>query len=1134
MKNKLNPRHKTRTKLSYVIILVFFIFNSAYSSPIYAKKALPNAIIHLNLKNQSKSVKDVLDYIEKNSDFFFVYSEDLLADLRAEISIDTDKMGVDELLKELSTRGNFKYSIKERQVTLVKDRTQVPVQSKKKITVTGQVFDEDREPIPGANIVLKDNPSIGTITDIDGVFSFQVEEGVTLVASFLGYLSVELKFTGQKVMLFELKPDTQQLDEVVVVGFGTQKKASVVGAVQTVKPAELRVPSSNLSTSFAGRIAGVISMQRTGEPGADGANFWIRGISTFSGTTSPLIFIDGVEVSSGDMNAIPAEAIESFSILKDASATALYGARGANGVILITTRSGEDLERARINIRIDNTFSAPTRTMKLADAVTAMKLRNEAILTRNPNGTVAFSEDKIQGTIEGRNPHVYPNVDWFDYLFKDYSMNQSANLNVVGGTKKVDYFISASINNDNGMLRKDPNNTFDNNIQNLRYSFQSNVGAWLTKTTKVNVRINSQILNYTGPSTSMDNIYQYVMEAPSMYFTPTFPNINNEDHTIFGNMAGGPIPTGSGSVYRNPYAIMVQGNSKRNAYTINTAFEVDQKLDFLTKGLSFKAMVSFKNWSRTDVDRSFNPYYYELTNPSVNDIGVYDFELRSINKGQTALSTSTGTTGDRLLNLQASLNYSRNFNDLHDVGAMLVYLQREYNMNNPANDYYNTLPNRNQGIAGRLTYAYDARYLAEFNFGYNGSENFDDGSRYGFFPSFAVGYLISNEEFFHPLTNVISSLKIRGSYGLVGNADIGSSRFPYLTKVNLNGAGFTFGDQWQTGGSGAIITTYGAQNVTWEVGEKYNVGFDIGLFRMLNLNVDIFRENRKDIFLRRNTIPAETGITGELRPYGNLGKVRNQGVDISLDLNHAISKDFFISAKGTFTYAKNKYLNIDEPLYEHKYMSQVGRPLNQYKGYIALGLFKDQADIDSSPDQVLTGVVQPGDIKYADLNNDGKIDGNDRTFIGYPEMPQISYGFGASVQYKRWDASIFFQGVAKRSIMLGNIHPFGGESYGVMSFIAKNRWTEDNPNVNAEYPRLTNGQNPNNNPYSTYWLRDGSYLRLKNVEVGYTYKFLRAYITGQNLLTFSKFKLWDPELYSTNGLKYPTQIMGSIGLQFTF
>lgn len=1135
MKKNLIPSCKRWKRHFYFLIISVFFTLITLPSDLFAAETFEQT--NLSLQVENKTIKEVLGYIESNSEFVFLYSKELAMQLNKRVSVSVNNKKITELLTEALKNTGLTYKISERQITIVKagiSASEAITQQGNKVKVTGRVFDETGEPVPGASIFMKGDQSTGTITDLDGNFTITVPENSTLVASFIGYLQSEIALKGKKDIVFRLATDSKQLEEVVVVGFGTQKKASVVGAVQTMKPAELRVPSSSLSNSFGGRIAGVISMQRSGEPGADGANFWIRGASTFSGSTTPLIFIDGVEVSSADMNAIPSEAIENFSILKDASATALYGARGANGVVLITTRTGKEMDKPRISVRIDNTFTAPTRSLQMADAVTNMRLKNEAILTRNPKGTPAFTEDKILGTMEGRNQYVYPNVDWSDYMFKDFSMNQSANLNVIGGTKKIDYFISASIANDNGMLKKDPNNKFDNNIQNLRYSFQSNVGAWLTSSTKVNVRINSQIVNYQGPSTGMDDLYRYVMEAPNMYFTPIYPNINNEDHIVFGNKSGGPIASGSSSIYRNPYAIMVQGNSNQASYTINTAFELEQKLDFLTKGLTFKGLVSFKNWSKTTVTRNFTPFYYELQNPEQQPDGSYAYDYLSINKGQNALSTSTGTTGDRLINIQATLNYQRTFVDRHDVSAMLVYLQREYNLNNPENDYYKTLPQRNQGVAGRLTYALDGKYLAEFNFGYNGSENFEKGSRYGFFPSMAVGYLISNEAFFEPLSRVISNLKIRGSYGLVGNSEIGSGRFPYLTKVNLGGAGFTFGNQWQTSASGAIITTYGGEGVTWEIGKKINIGMDLGLFNKLNINLDIFREDREDIFLRRNTIPAESGITSDLRPYGNLGKVRNEGVDLSMDYNHNVNKNFTISAKGTLTYAKNQYVAIDEPDYEFAYMSQVGHPLNQYKGYVAMGLFKDQADIDNSPQQILTGVVQPGDIKYADLNNDGKIDGNDQTYIGNPEMPQISYGFGLSMQYKRWDASLFFQGVGKRDIMLSGIHPFAGDSYGIMQFVGDDRWTEENPNPNATYPRLTNGINGNNNPNSTYYLRDGSYIRLKNVEFGYTYKFLRAYLSGQNLLTFSKFKLWDPELYTQNGLKYPTQIMGSIGLQLTF
>lgn len=1001
----------------------------------------------------------------------------------------------------------------------------------------GVVKDANGEPVIGASVVVK-GTSNGTITGVDGDFELgDVKKGDILEVSFIGYTTQTVTYKGQLINMI-LAEDAQALDEVVVVGFGTQKKASVVGAVQTIKPGDLKVPSSNLSNAFAGRIAGVISMQRNAEPGADGANFWIRGAATFSGATNPLIFIDGVEVSTGDMNAIPPEAIENFSVLKDASATALYGARGANGVILITTRSGTVSERAKINIRIDNTFSAPTRMLEMADAPTVMKMRNNSILTRNPEGSLFYSEEKIKNTIAGTNPYLYPNVDWLDYMFKDMTTNQSANINVTGGTQKVDYFLSASLNNDNGMLRSDPNNKFDNNIQNLRYSIQSNVGAWLTKSTKVNVRINAQITNYSGPSTGVATLYQYALEAPNMYFQPYYPNYSNEDHVIFGNQAGGPIGSGTTSIYRNPYAVMSQGVSKVSESAINAALELDQKLNFITEGLSFKALVSFKNWSKTKVNRSFTPYYYQLVKADPIE-GGYDFQYNSLNQGSTALTTNNETAGDRWFNLQASLNYQHTFGDKHDVGAMLVYLQREYNVNNPG-DYYATLPERNQGLAGRATYAYDGKYLAEVNFGYNGSETFKEGNRFGFFPSFAVGYLISNEKFFEPLTKIFTSLKIRGSYGIVGNSNIYDSdgnkyRFPYLTKVNLGGAGYKFGNNWQTSANGAIITTYGAENVTWEIGAKYNIGVDLLLFNKLSISADYFRENRKNIFLQRQTIGAETGITGKLRPYANLGRVRNEGFDMSAVYNHQVNKDFLISARGTFTYAKNQYVEIDEPEFPFEYMSQVGRPLNAYKGLIAEGLFTSEEEIKNSPEQVLSSTaVKVGDIKYKDLNGDKKIDENDMTYIGQPEIPQISYGFGASINYKGIDASFFFQGVAKRSIMLSGISPFSGDSQGVVQWVADNYWNEENPNPNAEYPRLTNGINQNTTVNSTYWLRDGSYIRLKNVELGYTYKFARIYLSGQNLLTFSKFKIWDPELYTTNGLKYPTQRTVTIGMQLTF
>lgn len=1005
------------------------------------------------------------------------------------------------------------------------------VQQQKNIKITGQVFDENGETIPGANVMVKDNKSLGTMTDQDGKFTLSVPANSTLVISFIGYQTIEHKLKGEKNVVLKLIPDTEQLDEVVVVGFGAQKKASVVGAVQTVKASELRSPSSNLSTSFAGRIAGVVAVQRGGEPGADGANFWIRGISTFASNTSPLIFIDNVEVSIGDLNALSPEVIEGFSILKDATATALYGARGANGVMLITTRSGKDMERAKINIRVQSSFTQPTKTVKVADGVDYMLARNDAVLNRTPDAQPYYSQEVIDGTRNNLNPYIFPNVDWNDYLFKDFAATQSANVNVTGGGKRVTYFLSATLNNDNGMLKKASQNNFDNNINQLRLSLQANVGVNLTPTTRANVRLNAQVLDYSGSAAGTGNIYQAIFEAPPVMFAPVLPAQNGEDYILFGNRNGGPVA----GKYRNPYAEMVSGYSKKNESTMIASLDLEQDLKFITPGLKVKGLVSFKNWATTNVVRSFSPYYYGIKDYSKDANGEYTYTYESITKGTTALSTSPSNGGDRLLNYQLSLDYARTFDDKHNVGAMLVYLQRDYNQNAPG-DFYATLPVRNQGIAGRVTYAYDGKYLLEANFGYNGSENFAEGKRFGFFPSVAVGYNISNEDFFSPLKNAISNLKIRGSYGKVGNSST-DSRFPYLTYVNLSGRSFTFGNNWMNTGTGAVITRYGTDGARWETGIKANVGFDLTLFNSLSITFDWFTETRKDIFMRRNIVPAESGITNDLRPFANLGKVKNGGVDLNVEYNKAFSKDFVVSLKGSFTYAKNELLDADEPVYPENeaYRSEVGKPLNRYTGLIALGLFKDEEDVANSPEQTFSPNLKPGDIKYKDLNGDNKIDGNDMMEIGDPTVPQIVYGFGGSLQYKNFDFSIFFQGVAKTSLMMQNIHPFTSDQTTLLDFIAKDYWTEANPNPNAEYPRLISNLDSHNNfESSTYWLRSGAFLRLKNMEIGYTYKMARLFLSGQNLLTFSPFKHWDPELGGGKGLTYPNLRVATIGLQLTF
>ncbi|WP_113654516.1 SusC/RagA family TonB-linked outer membrane protein [Pedobacter namyangjuensis] len=1009
---------------------------------------------------------------------------------------------------------------------------------KRDITIKGTVKDELGSPIPGVSIKEK-GTSNTAITNDQGEFTIKAtSEQSILVISYLGFSTQEIKATNNINIV--LKEDAAGLDEVVVVGFGQQKKASVVGAISTISAKDLKVPTSTLSNAFAGRVAGIIAVQRGGEPGADGSNFYIRGISTFAGPASALIFIDGIESTTADMNALPSEVIDNFSVLKDASATALYGARGANGVLLITTKRGGDLNKAIINARIENTFSTPTQLVKMANGVDYMNAFNYAILNRNPTASPRFSQEKINGTMNGLDPILYPNVDWQDYLFKEYSANQYANLNVKGGSQKADYFVSANFNNNNGMLKKDPLNKFNSNIREKQYNLLANVGVNLTSQTKIVLRLNSRLEDYGGTNTSIQNIYNQIFYAPPALFAPVLPNQNNEDYILFGNLNGGPIPSGSGSnIYRNPYATMVSGYNKRFSSTNTASIDASQDLKFLLPGLTLKGLLSFRNYARTNVLRNFTPYYNEVSGSTTDAQGNTNYIYKSVSRGNSALTSTTNNEGNRLMNVNFVLDWLKSYGN-HDVSAMVTYLSREQSNNTPgtdANAFRNSLPVRNQGFAGRLTYGYKSKYFFEGNFGYNGSENFAKGDRFGFFPSLAAGYLISNEEFWQPLSKVVSSLKIRGSWGIVGNAAVYSSdgsaiKFPYLDNVSLTGLAYTFGDTWQTTASGAQITTLGATGAIWERGEKMNLGIDLSLFNKLTVSADVYKENRDDIFMQREVIPAETGII-TINPYANLGKVKNEGFDVNLSYNQQVTKNFFINLRGTITYAKNTLIARDEPQLAYPYLSKIGHPLNHQFGLIADGLYKDAADVTNSAKSAYSNVILPGDIKYRDLNNDGIINDNDRTVIGTPYVPQLIYGFGLTSKYKNFDFGFFFQGSGKSSIMMSSIHPFNSDQSTLFDFIAKDYWREDNPN--AAYPRLINNINSHNNfQPSTFWLRDVSFLRLKNVEVGYTYKNYRLFFSGQNLLTFSDFKHWDPEVGSANGLTYPNLKVYSIALQLNF
>ena len=1004
------------------------------------------------------------------------------------------------------------------------------------MTVAGTVISSaDNQPIVGANIYVE-GTNVGTTTDAGGNYKLTVPASAkTVTVSFLGYDTK--KISVRDIHLFKLitlADASNKLEDVVVVGFGVQKKESLVGAVQSVKPSDLQTSSSNLSTSFSGKIAGVIAVQKSGEPGADGANFWIRGISTFGSGQSPLLILDGVEITNQMLNNIPPETIESFSVLKDATATALYGSRGANGVMIITTKNGRDSEKMTINLRAEFGASAPTRVPKVADGITYMETFNEARTTRGEKPY--YSNEKIMGTKLGLDPYVYPNVDWYDMLFKDCTFNQNFNFNMTGGAKKIDYFLNASVYNENGIMRKPEASKFDTNINAQKYLFQANVSADATKTTRVSLKMNTQLHYRHAPIQSVSDLFAYAMTGMPCEFPATLPGEESDTFVRFGTNNAW-----NSGFFTNPYAQLCRGYGDQFRGHFTSALTVNQNLDFITKGLSATGMATFYNRVYSAVYRSFTPFMYQLTDYNIDEAGNYSYTSNSTNTGTTYLGTTRGKDGYRELAFQAKIDYARTFGK-HDVGATIVYMQKERNMNISDEQEYAALPYRQQGLAGRVTYGFDKRYLFEANFGYNGSENFAAGKRFGFFPSVAVGWVISNEPFWKGIKEQVNLFKLRASYGLVGNDVISkdyADRFPYLTTVDM-GQGYDvyIGNNFQRK-YGPILSVYGNPNATWEESRKLDIGVEIGLFDSLNIIFDWFKEKRSGIFMQRTSLPSTFGMSG-ITPWANIGKVDNSGVDISVDYNKAFSKDLILSLRGTFTYAHNEIVEMDEPKYKWAYQYKAGHPINSIQCLIAEGLFRDEEEIASSPSQDIyatTYPIRPGDVKYRDLNDDKIIDDNDMCWTGNPTVPEIIYGFGFSLKYKGFDCSAFFQGQGKVSILMYNYHPFATAATpgsGLMQWIADEHWSEDAPNPKALYPRLSPLWNNNNTKASTLYVRNGKMLRLKTAEIGYTYKKMRVYVSGTNLLTFAPFKYWDPEKGSGNGLGYPLQRTYNLGFQFNF
>lgn len=1017
-------------------------------------------------------------------------------------------------------------------------------------TVKGVIYEEETgEPMPGATVSVEGSTR-GVMTDLDGSFELTgVKPTDKLKFECLGKETQVLQVGTMTNFVVKLRNAANELDEVTVVAFGKQRKESVIGSISTVDVKTLKVPSSNLTTALAGNVAGVIAYQRTGEPGQDNADFFVRGITTFGANTSPLILIDNIELTSTDLARLQPDDIESFSIMKDATATALYGARGANGVIFVTTKRGQE-GPAKIFARVETSISAPTDVVELADPVTYMKSYNEAISTRDPLGELMYTYDKIEQTGKpDANRLIYPANDWYDMLFKDFATSYRANVSARGGGKVATYYVSGAYTEDTGVLKVDKRNSFNNNIDDKNYTLRSNVDINVTPTTKLAVRLTGNFRDYQGPLNGGSDVYRQVMHSDPVLFPAYYP-VDDEhvgiQHIMFGNYEDGS--------YINPYANLVKGYKNYQRSQMIAAVQLEQDLKFITKGLSFMTLFNLTRLSEFTVNRQFNPYWYRLDR---YDSYTGEYHVNRINENGTDYLTysESGKTVRNTMYSETRLNYNRSFGK-HDVTGLLVLTASE-SLTANAGSLQLSLPSRNAGLSGRFTYGYDKRYFIEYNFGYNGSERFHKSHRWGFFPSAGLAWMMSNEKWFKPLTKVVSNLKLRYSYGLVGNDNIGSSsnRFYYLSEMSMNnsGLGASFGETRNVSYNGIGVVRYANEAITWEKSYKSNYALELGLFKKLDIIAEYFTEHRTDIFMQRADIPNTMGLQAAV--YGNIGQARSKGIDIQADYKQAWASGLWASARANFTYSTGKYDVYEEPTYPESYRQHAGRSIRQTWGYIAERLFIDDEDAANSPSQAAFGSQYGGgDIKYTDVNGDGVITNADMVPIGYPTSPEIIYGFGVSLGHKGFDVSVFFQGLGRESFWIDATSAYSTKynKYGTAPFVnngqllkaySDSHWSEDNRDIYALYPRYSAYENHNNTQVSTWWMRDGSFVRLKQMEFGYTLPQkltnkihidnLRVYFQGNNLLCWSKFKLWDPEL-AGEGFNYPIQRTFNIGVNVTF
>jgi len=997
----------------------------------------------------------------------------------------------------------------------------IMVESTSQYAVSGRVVNEDGERLEGVTVLEKETTN-STSTDKEGEFSLTVKsQNSVLVFSLLGYKAKEVEMSDGKILEVSLEADVASLEEAVVVGYGTQKKISVTAAISEAPVENIqRIATPSLSNAIAGSMPGIVTRQSSGEPGYDGADVFIRGLGTWE-NRNPLVLVDGVE---RDLNNINTQEIESFTILKDASATAVYGVQGANGVILITTKRGT-VGEPKIVFRTEGASLTALRLPDFINGYEYATLTNEAQL--NSGKSPLFSEEELEYYLKGTDPYFYPNVDWVKNVLKRQTTQTINNLSVTGGTEMIRYYTNVGYTVQNGIYKQDPDNYWSNNSQMKRYNFRSNVDINLSPTLKLDLGIGGILQKGNYPGRGAPDIFRSLRVTSPI----DFPMVNPD-----GSVAGGQ----TSYLQENPYGLVARsGYSTQDRNSMQATLGGKWDLSkLITKGLSLRGTFSYDYYNMAWNDRR-KPYAIRqlIDRDADGDYFYRDPDIRE----EAPMNYSWGNTLNRAYYTEASVNYNNSFGR-HTIGGMALYNQRDFVEISAGSSLFN-LPYRRRGVAARLTYDYDNRYLLEYNMGYNGSENFPEGKQYGFFPSVSAGWVISNEKFWK--VDFINTLKIRGSIGQVGNDAIGGRRFLFLSTMERGGQSYMFGDN-QAHYEGINEDQIGNPDVTWEVSTKINLGIDFQMLNgAVNVQVDAFKENRNGILIQRGVVPRVAGYYPWSIPYANLGEAKNHGFDALLEVKKTTDGGFFYNVRGNVTYAISKRMKDDLPTYLYPYQNPIGNLIDQPFGLISLGLFQSEEEIENSPRQTFMDDVRPGDVKYMDVNGDGVIDIYDRVPIGYARTPQFVYGANFIAAYKGFEASVFFTGVARTSVFIDgpSMYPFemGLATYNVMREYYDNRWTPDNPA--GKYPRVSAMDNKNNNRTSTHFLQDASFIRLKSAEVAYTLKHqklekikinnIRMFVNGHNLITWDKIKVIDPESdYGTGG--YPLQRTINFGAQITF